>query len=88
MALEDSEERKAVLAQIAQLMAQIVEQPGLTLHEGSTAKDFPWWDSLNHLKLIVALEDAYRVRFEPDELGMANTVGALVDLVQKKRSRI
>jgi len=32
------------------------------------------WDSLNHLNLIIALEDAYNVSFEPEEIAEMKSI--------------
>ena len=44
------------------------------------------WDSINHVKLLIALESDLGFRFETDEVGGLHNVGELIDLIQKKVS--
>ncbi len=38
------------------------------LNEKLTFKDTPVWDSLAHMELIAAIEEAYDFMFEPEEI--------------------
>ncbi len=42
------------------------------------------WDSLNHLNLIVALEEKFKVSFEPDEIAEMVNIDKIVDMIQRK----
>jgi acyl carrier protein len=59
------------------------------LDEGSvkpdtTANDIEEWDSLSHIRLIVAIERKFNVRFKNSEIESLKRVGDLVALVQAK----
>lgn len=43
------------------------------------------WDSLKHVELLFAVEDATGVRFEQDELAELNDVDSIVTSVQRHR---
>ena len=50
-----------------------------------TAKDnLPEWDSINHLNLIVEVEDRLNIQFTPEEIEAMKSVEILRDLIQKK----
>ena len=50
-----------------------------------TDKDnLPDWDSINHLNLIVELEDRLNIQFSPEEIESMKSVSSLIDLIQKK----
>lgn len=50
-----------------------------------TNKDnLPEWDSINHLNLIVELEDQLNLQFTPEEIESIKSVHILLDLIQKK----
>jgi acyl carrier protein len=46
-----------------------------------SAKDVEEWDSLLHVSLVVAIEEAFGLRFRVGEVESAKNVGALVDLI-------
>ena len=43
------------------------------------------WDSVQHLNLVLALEEEYSLQFLPEEMDEAKTVGSLARLVSAKR---
>jgi acyl carrier protein len=43
----------------------------------------PDWDSLKHIELVFALEDALGVRFEADEVGELTDVASIVELAER-----
>ena len=60
---------------------------GLTADElsvESTPDDVEAWDSFAQLNLLVALEDEYAIRFDPDEIGQMSSLGAVAELVVAK----
>ena len=49
-------------------------------------EDNPDWDSLKHIEVIFALEDALGVRFDADELGSLVSVQAIAGSVERHRA--
>ena len=49
-----------------------------------TAKDVAAWDSFNHINLIIAIEEAFDVKFTNREIVGMSKVGDLVDILQRK----
>ncbi len=61
---------------------RVFDDPELVLTANLTASDVPLWDSLNHIALVVELEDLTGLTFTTDQLaGLAN-VGDFVDLLE------
>ena len=54
---------------IREVMSEILEvEPG-EIRDGFQRDDAPGWDSLNHLRLVSALEEAFRIKFTMKEVG-------------------
>ena len=49
-----------------------------------TARDVEEWDSLTHVSLILAIEEAFKLRFRVGEVEATKNVGELVSLIQKR----
>jgi len=43
------------------------------------------WDSLHHLNLIVELEDAFEMEFEPEEIAEMKSFDAIRNLIESKK---
>jgi acyl carrier protein len=65
----------------------VFDDEELTVSPETTAADVPGWDSLMHVRLIVALESALRVRFSSAEVASLKNVGELVGLIERKTAR-
>jgi len=76
--------RAELLQRITAILSDIVDEPNLVLTEDTTAEDVADWDSVTHVKLMIALESALHIRFETDEIAAPGDVVALIDLIQKK----
>ncbi len=65
----------------------ILEQLSLDDHEivdATTAAMVPGWDSLNHGRIIAAVEDGFGLRFKTAEIIRLKNVGDLQALIDKK----
>jgi acyl carrier protein len=60
------------------------DDDSLTLRPEMTAQDVDGWDSLAHVRLMLALERKYQIKFSGSELGGLNTVADLVVLIERK----
>jgi acyl carrier protein len=81
-----SMDRNQLREGITSAMASVLGRPGLELTDATRASDVPGWDSLNHLKLLVALEEKYNIRFEDFDLQDPRNFGEFLNLVQSRIS--
>lgn len=57
----------------------------LMLEPEMTADDVPGWDSVTHITLIYAIEDAFGMKFSTRDLERLTCVGDLVETVRRRR---
>jgi acyl carrier protein len=50
----------------------------------TTADDVPGWDSLSHVRIILAIEAEFGIRFSTVEILRIRQVGDLQDLIDRK----
>ena len=55
------------------------------VNSGSVRDDFAIWDSINHLNLIVELEDFYHVSFTMDEIKEMVSVKKIMEILDGKK---
>ncbi len=79
--------RSDLIARVAQHLGEVLDLDEVTLTESSTAEDFPDWDSINHVRLLIRIEQDLGFQFNTDEVGMVKTVGELVDLIAAKNNK-
>ena len=56
----------------------------IELKENTTADDIEDWDSLEHINLIVAVENSFDMKFTMGEVTTMKNVGAMVDIILER----
>jgi acyl carrier protein len=69
---------------LAALFAEVLRVPVETIQETTSPRTLPAWDSLRHVELVVAVENAYRVRFSGAEVLSLQSLETFRTLLQKK----
>lgn len=59
----------------------VFDDPSIVISRGTTASDVQGWDSFNHVRLIVAVEEKFKVSLSTAEVADLRNVGDLVDLI-------
>ncbi len=76
--------REEIKTKLEAILRDVFGDPALAITEATTASDVSDWDSLNHINIIVAVEEAFGIRFATREVYVANNVGEFVNLIAKK----
>lgn len=56
------------------------------INESTAASMVPGWDSLKHVRVIMAIEEAFGIRFRTLEVIRLKNVGELQTLIDRKRT--
>lgn len=56
----------------------------VSISSETSKENLPEWDSINHLNLIVELEDRLNVQFTPEEIESMISVEILCEFIQQK----
>ncbi len=71
--------------QIRGIAADVFQVSSQNLTPDSSAETVESWDSVQHLNLVLALEQEFGFEFEPDEMDRMKNIGQIVALVESKR---
>jgi acyl carrier protein len=77
----DKNKEKDLLEMLTSIFRSVFNEPDLILTRDITAKDVESWDSLNHIMLIVQIEEMTNLVFTTNQLVKLNNVGDFVDLI-------
>ena len=69
---------------LTDIFRDIFDDDDLVLTEQMTAEDVDEWDSLSHIRLIVAVEKDFDVSFSSSEIASLENVAQLAELTQRK----
>lgn len=77
-------DKAAIIAKIQDVMLDVLDLDDLKLTEDTTAKDVEGWDSLSHLRLIVAVEQDFGLKFTTGEIERFKNIGDMVSTIDSK----
>ncbi len=81
---EHSQQEQKIIEIISPVFREVFEDPKLLIKRELSAQDVPNWDSLNHITLVVELEQVTGTTFSVEELSGMITVGDLIDSLKNK----
>ena len=74
----------STFAQVQQIASDIFGVPASKITADSSPETIETWDSIQHLNLVLAIEEKFAVQLSPEEIEQMESVGAVSTLVEKK----
>ncbi len=74
------------LNQVRDIASDIFGIPADKITAESSPQTIERWDSMQHLSLVLAVEDKFGVQFDPEEIEQMKNIGAVAALVEKLQS--
>jgi acyl carrier protein len=72
-------------ATLQRVVSEVFQMPAGDVTDELSPDTLDDWDSLSHLRLVSALEEAFGVKFENAEIMDMTTVGAIREIVSRKK---
>ncbi len=73
--------REEVYEKLNEVFRDVFDDESIEVHDETTAEDIEDWDSLEHINLIVAVENKFHMKFKMSEVTGLKNVGEMVDLI-------
>ncbi len=73
-----------VYQRLTPVFQEVFDDDALVPHAALSARDVPEWDSISHIRLVVAIEEEFAIRLTTAELTGLKNVGEMVVLIQAK----
>jgi len=80
----DQDDWRALTDRVRQIAADIFSVPVDGLTAESSPEAIASWDSLNHLNLVLALEQEWGIQFSPEEMEELLSIAKIVSVVSAK----
>lgn len=69
------------------IAADVLQLDPASVTPDSSPQSVETWDSVQHLNLVLALEEQFGIQFEPEEMDRMKSIGAIADLVGRKNGK-
>jgi len=80
-----SHDRPSIFEQLTEVFRDVFDDDELVIDATTTAQDVEGWNSLAHIRLVVSIEKAFKLRFSAAEIGNLKNVGDMVELILLKQ---
>ena len=74
----------AITEKLTEVFREVFDDEGIELFDEMTADDVDEWDSLSHVNLIIAVELAFDIEFQQNEIQNFANVGELRKSIESK----
>lgn len=74
-----------VLMRVREVLKEVFGVDPQSISLETKAFDVPGWDSVGHLSLCGALEEAFGIQFDASDLAAINTVSTAISIIDAKK---
>lgn len=73
-----------ILKELQPIFQDVFDDENLVVTNESNAESIDDWDSLSHIRLVVAIEKQFGIKFAFGELQELKNVGEMIEVIEKK----
>jgi acyl carrier protein len=77
-------ERTGVLQRVESIIGAELDDRSLRITEDMAVGELPNWDSVAHFRIVIAIEDEFRILFELEEHTEFEKIGDVIDCICRK----
>lgn len=74
----------AIYAKLSEIFHDVFDDESIVVRPQLTADEVHEWDSLAHVRLVLAVEKKFGLKFSAAEVGRLKNVGEFASLIQAK----
>lgn len=73
-----------IIERLDDVFRDVFDDDTLEVDENTTADDIEDWDSIEHITLIGAVEDEFKMRFKMGEASGMKDVGEMIGIIEQR----
>lgn len=73
-----------IYVRLGEIFADVFDDDSIQVKPDLSAQNVDGWDSLTHIRLLLTIEKAFKIKFSTSEIGKLESVGDLVSLIEAK----
>ena len=79
--------REMIFERLNNVFRDVFDDDTISVSDNTTSKDIPDWDSLEHINLIVAVEQEFGIKFNMGEVTTMKNVGEMVEIIKERTNK-
>ena len=77
-------EQGQIYSRLTKIFEDVFDEDSIAVTPELSAKDVDGWDSLTHIRLMLTVEKAFKIKFSTSEVSKLRNIGDLVRLIEGK----
>lgn len=77
--------KEEIYEALNEVFQEVFDDDSITVNPETTAEDIEDWDSLEHINLVVAIENRFGIKFNMNEVTSMKNVGEMVDIIIERQ---
>lgn len=77
--------KEQIFIELDEVFQDVFDDESIHVTETTTAEDIEDWDSLEHINLVVAIENHFGIKFNMNEVTTMKNVGEMVDIIIERK---
>ena len=73
--------KEEIYERLNSVFRDVFDDDSIVVNETTTSNDIEDWDSLEHINLVVAVEQEFGMKFNMNEVTTMKNVGEMVDII-------
>ena len=78
---------KEIYERLNEVFRDVFDDTTIEVNANTTSSDIEDWDSLEHINLIVAIENEFGMKFNMNEVTTMKNVGEMVEIIKSRTSK-
>jgi len=74
----------SVFEQVRSIASDLLGTPANRISADSSPENIEAWDSVQHLNLVLALEEKFNLQLSPEEMDQMKNIGTIAKLIEGK----
>ena len=75
-----------IYQELDNVFQDVFDDENIHVSAETTAKDIEDWDSLEHINLVLAIENRFHMKFRMNEVTSMKNVGEMVNIIKERAS--
>ena len=80
-------DKQKITERLTEVFRDVFDDEELVITDETTADDIEDWDSLEHISLISAVEEAFKMRFTMKEVSGMKNVGEMISILCERATK-
>ena len=79
--------KEEIYERLNNVFRDIFDDESIVVNENTTANDIEDWDSLEHINLVVAVEQEFGMKFNMNEVTSMKNVGEMASIILERATK-